>query len=777
MGKVKSKFRWLAVALSALILFLSVPVEGMSVYADEAQAEEEIIDNDTVIIDETTVSGNIGEDNDEHENAVEEESGPDYEAGSDIDTVSGDNLNAGDDIASGSNGNVLWKIDSNGKLTVNGTGEIKKDTWKLPWYEERESIKSAVINLKDITDISYFFFECKNLQSVDLTNLDTSNVKDMQNMFGRCQSLKELDLTGFDTKNVTRMDAMFQECANLERVLLSPGFNTSKVIQMGAMFYECESLKTLDVSSFDTSNVIGFNSMFLGCKSLEVLDVSNFDTSSASRDGLIAMFSGCEKLSEIDVSNFNTSSVTSLTGMFEDCKSLKNLDLSSFDTTNVTTIGYMFHNCGIDFVDLSNFNLSKVNFAFYMFKDSAIKSIKSPYNVKIDIELPGTGWKREDNGNSITTLPKNLDHSVVLSNKTPVAIKSITFDKNEFSLIKNDVDTINATIDPTNADTYNIIWSSTNDKVATIVGNGTSATITAVGEGTATITAASGKVTATAIVTVSQPVKFDKHEISLVAKPGSQATIKATVSGKNYSMADLEWTSSDPGVATVDKGVVTANADLTETKTATITAKIKGTDYSDSCLVTVNVADMAKAPYATPEGGKVEKGTKVLLNTETIGADIYYTVDGTDPALDASGKTAGTTKLYSDAVIVDKAMTIKAMAVCDGYKNSPVAEFKYEIFQNWGDISAADQKALFAGDASKVPEGIWYLIDGKVYTKDGATDIEKNYNANKITFNDEIRVYHSTRRLWENRDYTIDYKNNTNVASKDAGAKAPLFNI
>ncbi len=189
----------------------------------------------------------------------------------------------------------------------------------------------------------------------------------------------------------------------------------------------------------------------------------------------------------------------------------------------------------------------------------------------------------------------------------------------------------------------------------------------------------------------------------------------------------------------------------------------------------IRVTPVTLQPIASAIG-EVEKNTPVTLKSETKGADIYYTTDGSYPNV-YNGVTTGTTKLYTDAIPIDKDMTIKAFAVCNGYP-SRLVSFKYKIInQSWGDLEADTKvKALFT-DADKVPEGLWYVLGDSLYTNGGTSSFEKTYTGNNITFNDEISIYDGTRKLWENRDYTITYKNNQNIASKDAGKKAPTVVI
>ena len=62
------------------------------------------------------------------------------------------------------------------------------------------------INLKEITGLEY---------------LNTSNVIDMSYMFYSCSGLISLDVSNLSTSKVTRMDGMFESCSNLKSLDLS----------------------------------------------------------------------------------------------------------------------------------------------------------------------------------------------------------------------------------------------------------------------------------------------------------------------------------------------------------------------------------------------------------------------------------------------------------------------------------------------------------------------------------------------------------------------------
>ena len=324
-------------------------------------------------------------------------------------------------IAGGRCKNIVWEINMDGKLRVEGTGEFADSTeiGRAPWSDYGRSILSAEIKVADLKDASYMFSDCTELVSLDIRNFDTSCVTDMKYMFRNCCSLKTLDLSsfetaqvtdmkymfylctgledldvsGFDTRNVKCMTGMFKECTNLDSLDLSnfntgnvvymdsmfahctnmaglnlDGFDTHKVAWTRFMFYHCESLVSLDLSSFDASHVSLMDFMFAYCSSLAELDVSSFQTDSVT--DMECMFYGCSSVKELDVSGFRTDKVTGtdMSKMFYGCKSLTSLDLRSFDTSGVTDMGYLFCYCeNLKSLDLSSFDTRSVTITGCMF--------------------------------------------------------------------------------------------------------------------------------------------------------------------------------------------------------------------------------------------------------------------------------------------------------------------------------------------------------------------------------------------------------------------------
>lgn len=158
------------------------------------------------------------------------------------------------------------------------------------------------------TTLSSFFKELKSLTSIiGLENLNTTHVTDMSKMFYNCYNLNSLNLSQFNTGNVEKMNEMFYYCRGLNSLDLS-AFNTTKVNNMYRMFYYC-FVRTIDLSSFNTANVENMDEMFAGAS----LMVNIYTSDSFKTDKLTTskyMFYLCTKLpnfnkDEIDATHAN----------------------------------------------------------------------------------------------------------------------------------------------------------------------------------------------------------------------------------------------------------------------------------------------------------------------------------------------------------------------------------------------------------------------------------------------------------------------------------------
>ena len=250
-------------------------------------------------------------------------------------------------------------------------------TWMHGVFEGCTNLKSInldTLNTNKVNDMSNMFSGCNSLKDLDLKSFDTSNVKYMNTMFYDCKSLTKLDISNFVTNNVVGMTGMFKQCRNLVELNLT-SIDTSNVTSMFQMFNACNSLKELDLSDFNTSKVTSTNDMFYDCRSLEKLDISNFDTSNVT--DMYDMFCSCKSLKEIDVSSFDTSKVDNMMSMFANCSSLERLNISNFNTSNVTAMNGMFRGCSkVETLNLKNIELANVKSMNEMFAGcTKLKSI------------------------------------------------------------------------------------------------------------------------------------------------------------------------------------------------------------------------------------------------------------------------------------------------------------------------------------------------------------------------------------------------------------------
>ena len=199
------------------------------------------------------------------------------------------------------------------------------------------------LNTKNVTDMSYMFYDCIKLPSLNLSKFNTANVTDMSYMFSGCQKLPSLDLSKFNTANVTNMSNMFDDCNKLSSLTLSESFNTVNVTNMAEMFKNCRELSSLDISKFNTAKVTNMSNMFYHCINLPSLNLSRFNT--AKVKDMSYMFYECNKLTSLNLSHFNTAEVKNMSYMFRGCSQLPSLDLSNFNTAKVTNMSYMFSGC------------------------------------------------------------------------------------------------------------------------------------------------------------------------------------------------------------------------------------------------------------------------------------------------------------------------------------------------------------------------------------------------------------------------------------------------
>ena len=119
--------------------------------------------------------------------------------------------------------------------------------------------------------------------------------------------------------------------------------------------------------------------------------------------------------------------------------------------------------------------------------------------------------------------------------------------------------------------------------------------------------------------------------------------------------------------------------------------------------------------------GSVKEGTKITLSTDTEGATIYYTTDGSEPTTSS--------EVYSEPITVTSDMTIKAIAVKDELENSEVATFQYSLLQ---------EKSI--AEVRNLPKGSNVMTSGVVTAVIGLTTFIQDDNAGIVLYGSNLNV-------------------------------------
>ena len=279
------------------------------------------------------------------------------------------------------------------------------------------------LNTEKVTNMSYMFFNCSSLTSLDVTHFNTAKVTNMNRLFAYCSSLTSLDVTHFNTAKVTNMNSMFDSCSSLTSLDVTY-FNTANVTGMNNMFYSCSALTTIYASdNFVTDKVEYSYNMFYDCTSLKgttleyVASKTDHNYANCGTDGyftpgcgyaefdnatgtLTFCYKGVKPEGAYDLNvgitdpgwrthkneikkvvfdaSFANARPTSCYYWFYECKNLVNIEgIENLNTEKVTNMDLMFASCSaLTSLDVTKFNTAKVRNMYSMFmKCSGLKSL------------------------------------------------------------------------------------------------------------------------------------------------------------------------------------------------------------------------------------------------------------------------------------------------------------------------------------------------------------------------------------------------------------------
>ena len=261
----------------------------------------------------------------------------------------------------------------------------------------------------------------------------------------------------------------------------------------------------------------------------------------------------------------------------------------------------------------------------------------------------------------------------------PIPVIGVTLDKSELELTEGDTAELVATVTPDDADNKNVIWSSSDESIATVDQDGK---VTAVKEGVAviTVTTEDGGKTATCEVTVRKKeepapdpipvigVTLDKTELTLIE--GETAELVATVTPDDADNKNVIWSSSDESIVTVDQdGKVTA----VKEGVAVITVTAEDGDKTATCEVTIKKKE-EPAPEPIPVVGvSLDKTELELIEGETAELVAIVTpkdADNKNVTWSSSDESIATVDQNGKVTAVKEGVAIITVTTEDGDKTA-----------------------------------------------------------------------------------------------------------
>ena len=471
--------------------------------------------------------------------------------------------------------NLTWTLYvDDGELIISGTGAMRNYLLSgAPWYSERSSIRTVEI-ASGVTSIGDdAFYECSGLTSITIPDSVTSIGS------GAFKFCKFTSIT-IPTSLTSIGLGAFQCCSKLTSITIPHG--VAKIEDY--TFDQCSKLTSVIIPASVTS--IGKNA-FSSCDSLTSVSIPSGVTSIGKY-----AFAGC-RMTSVSI----PSGVTSIDDyVFYNCRTLTSVTIPA----GVTSIGdQAFCYCSLTSVTIPSGVTSIGDQAFFCCY--SLTSITIPESLlSIDegafrntalrrVFFGGTQAQREEregNGWSASNNDKFFTSTWYYNSSGPVDVTGVTLDADSVEILVGGTRQLSATVAPADATDPAVIWTSSDETVATVDQTGL---VTAVAAGSATITVTTNDSGFTADCAVTVPVTVTGVTLnmgSLEVAVGEPRQLTATVSPANATHPDVVWTSSNEAVATVDQtGLVTAVA----AGSATISVTTNDGGFTADCAVTVPV--------------------------------------------------------------------------------------------------------------------------------------------------------------------------------------------
>lgn len=234
---------------------------------------------------------------------------------------------------------------------------------------------------------------------------------------------------------------------------------------------------------------------------------------------------------------------------------------------------------------------------------------------------------------------------------------------------------------------------------------------------------------------------------------------------------DIYYTTD--GSSPVSKGIKGTTVEIDGEPGTTVTVKAVVIVNGEPGIVATfmyRIQERPNAPAASPAGGTLTVATRVTLSSDV--EKIYYTTDGSEPTKSSS--------LYSEPILINRATTLKAIAVSEEGVISDVATYVYEAALKAASVvsSSKDGEVLEPGDQISLTSStdgavIYYSTDGTEPTVDNLDNL-LIYDGDFIEINRSVTIravaYREDLRLSDVQTWSYIVETIPAVEQKEAEA-------
>lgn len=176
--------------------------------------------------------------------------------------------------------------------------------------------------------------------------------------------------------------------------------------------------------------------------------------------------------------------------------------------------------------------------------------------------------------------------------------------------------------------------------------------------------------------------------------------------------------------------------------------------------VEANTIEKVEDPVFSVPAGVYYEAQSVAISSATPDASIYYTIDGSVPTTSSL--------LYEQPVLVSESLTLKAIAVKDGFSSSVVVSAAYDIKTDWstptGTVHPSETRYIYEATTSNAWENLSYSQNSdprQLYldTKVGFTALRGTELTLNVKCSDATRWCHAIVYVDWNKNFSFDDDN------------------